>query len=442
MIKKILILDPERHVNYRISKDTSGGYGAGNDFGYSIIPKILKKLLKKYSDWPAIHASYSFSVLQSLGYEVKYSKNLDTDFANFDLFIIISSIVCCETELETIKKLKTLNKKILAIGPFATNMSHLYINAGATVIMGEPEFFFLGNPNLEAETEKKQITFKHNFNLDDLPFPKWNLMIKNLKNTNKLFGFRKSIPILATRGCPYSCSRYCVYPLQQGKTIRQRSPKNIVDEIEYWKKNHNVSMFIFRDPVFSINKKHTIKFCNELINRNLKVKFVIETHLRILDKELISLLKKAGLRGAKVGIESFDKDILKRESRYTINNDEQMAKIRELENSKIQVSAMFIIGFPSDNHRSIEKTIEYAKLLNTSYAQFSVWTPYPGTPVFNDYKNEIIVKEYENFNQYKLVYKHKIFDEIDIKKYLNIAYSKYYSRFSWFYKYAKGYFLT
>ena len=52
MKEKILILDPERKVNYKISKDTSGGYGTGNDFGYSIVPRILKYLLKKYSDWP------------------------------------------------------------------------------------------------------------------------------------------------------------------------------------------------------------------------------------------------------------------------------------------------------------------------------------------------------------------------------------------------------
>ena len=81
-------------------------------------------------------------------------------------------------------------------------------------------------------------------------------------------------------------------------------------------------------------------------------------------------------------------------------------------------------------------------MLNTSYAQFSVWTPYPGTPVFSEYQNEIIVKGYENFDQYKLVYRHKIFNPIEIRKYLNNAYSEYYSRFAWLYKYAKGYFFT
>ena len=63
---KILILDPERKVNHRISKDTSGGYGTGNDFGDALIPNFLKKTLKKVHDWPAMFAIYSLSVLKKM----------------------------------------------------------------------------------------------------------------------------------------------------------------------------------------------------------------------------------------------------------------------------------------------------------------------------------------------------------------------------------------
>ena len=76
-----------------------------------------------------------------------------------------------------------------------------------------------------------------------------------------------TIPILATRGCPYSCSHYCVYPLSQGKKIRSRDPLNIVEEIEYWNKNYHVKNFVFRDPVFSINKKHTLELCNLIFKK-------------------------------------------------------------------------------------------------------------------------------------------------------------------------------
>ena len=41
----VVLLDPIPNKDYRISKDTSGGYGTANDFGDSFIPKILKKAL-------------------------------------------------------------------------------------------------------------------------------------------------------------------------------------------------------------------------------------------------------------------------------------------------------------------------------------------------------------------------------------------------------------
>ena len=66
-----------------------------------------------------------------------------------------------------------------------------------------------------------------------------------------------------------------------------------------------------------------MELCHELIKRKLKIRFVIETHLRILDSELIKILKKAGLKAVKVGIESANEDILKKESRSTISKDDQ-----------------------------------------------------------------------------------------------------------------------
>lgn len=432
---KILILDLIKESTHRISKDTSGGYGTGNNFGTSLIPKILKKLIKKYSDFPPIYCAYIFSVLEKNGHTVFYSKTLPDKIYDYDLYILSSSIVCSETECEVIKKLKTYKKNVIAVGPFATNMPKPYQDAGASVLMGEPEFYFLKNKNFENDLNKPTINFEHNFTLDDLPFPAWDKIISNFKNVNRLFGNYKSVTILATRGCPYSCARYCVYPLQQGKLVRQRSIKNIVDEMEYWKNTHGIRMFIFRDPVFSINKKHTTKLCQELIDRKTNIYFMIETHLRILDSDLINILKKAGLKAVKVGVENASEELLKHESRSTITKDNQLKKIREIEKNKIQISAMYILGYPSDNNLSIQATIDYAKYLNTTYAQFSIFTPYPGTPAFEEFKNNLDVKKYEDFDQYQLVYKHKEFSKVTISKYLDKAYSSYYSRLSWLFKY-------
>lgn len=439
---KILTLDIYKNVDHRISKDTSGGYGTGNNFGDSLLPKYLKRKLKKIHDWSPMFLAYTISVLNDKGHEVVFSKVLPKDYEDYDAYIVASSIVCCESELEIIKKLSSIGKKIFAIGPFATNIPQVYVDAGAHVISGEPEFFFLKTDNFLDNLNEKIIKFNHDYDLDDLPYPAWDQMIKNPKNVSNLFGNYSTIPVLATRGCPYSCFKYCVYPLQQGRSVRQRNVSKIVDELEYWKNKMGIKMFVFRDPVFSINKKHTIEFANELINRNINIKFIIETHLRILDEELIKLLKKAGLAAVKVGVESANTEVLKNANRFTIKKDDQLKKIRELEKNKIQVSAMFILGFPSDEEESMNKTILYAKKLNTTYAQFSVWTPYPGTPVFKEFEDKIIVKDYESFDQYNLIYRHKTLSPATVRKFLDKAYKKYYSSPVWGFKFLKSFMLN
>jgi anaerobic magnesium-protoporphyrin IX monomethyl ester cyclase len=434
---KILILDPERKTSHRISKDTSGGYGTGNDFGDTLIPTFLKKTLKIVHDWAPMFAVYTIAVLKKQGHEVYYSKILPNDLNSFDLYIVVSSIVCCETECQTIKKIIDSNKRVFVIGPFATSNPKKYIEAGGTVILGEPEFFFMKNKDLNKIENNKTISFQHDFVLDDLPYPDWESVSKNT-NASSLFGGGKSLPILATRGCPYSCFKYCVYPLQQGRKPRSRDVVKIVNELEYWYKKLNVTMFVFRDPVFSINKKHTIEFCEELIKRKLNVRFVIETHLRILDSDLIKKLKLAGLKAVMVGVESGDEEVLKNANRFTIKKDAQLSKIRELEKNNILVSAMFIIGFPTDDENSIMKTINYAKKLNTTFSQFSVWTPYPGTPVYKEHENEIIAEKFEEFDQYNLVFKHKNLSPKEIRVLLGRTYTLYYGRISWFFKFLKN----
>ena len=226
-----------------------------------------------------------------------------------------------------------------------------------------------------------------------------------------------------------------MYPLQQGRKVRQRSIRNIIDEIKYWQQNYGVKSILFRDAVFSINRKHTVELCNTLINEKINIEFIVETHLNILDTELIHLLKKAGLTGIKVGIESSSEEVKQEANRHSASKDDQYLKIKELEKNKIQVSTMFILGFPADTPETIMQTINYAKKLNTTYAQFSVWTPYPGTPVYLEYKDKLYTNIMEDFDQYHLVFKHNIFSREEIRNYLDKAYSQYYSRINWLIKY-------
>ena len=248
----------------------------------------------------------------------------------------------------------------------------------------------------------------------------------------KFLGNGPTININASRGCPYSCFHYCVYPLQQGRKLRVKSPKRILEEMNYFNDKLGVSNFIFRDPVFTLDRNHTIEICEEIINSNKKFNICIEAHLKNIDEELTRILKKAGVKLIYVGIESGDANVRSDAKRWSEENSTQIKKVNYLEKNGIKVKTMYIIGLPSDTEETYKNTVRYAQRINSSYAQFSVFTPYPGTPVFNEYKDKIFVKNYEDFTQFKLIFKHENFTPEKIIELLNYSYREYYINPKWF----------
>ena len=436
---KFLILDVYPNNDFRLVKDTAGGYGTGNDFGNSFFSKLINKFVSKMIASPPMYAIYVYSIIKSKGHEVSYSRNVNdnTKIQEADYIIMPTSIIAHETEKKILYLLSKKNKKIFLIGIFSSVMNEEYHINNSFIVKGEAENFFL---NLNYNKNELDLYFKKGSsqrnssngmvsNIDDLPFPNWGDYVKQYPLKNNFIGFNSkvTIPLLASRGCPYSCFHYCTYPLQQGRKVRQRSVENVIKEIKYWIKNLKTNKFVFRDPVFSINRKHTVSLCEEIIKENLKIEFLIETHLKNLDDELIKLLKNAGLKMVYIGIESSNANVLKDIKRFTVNNDEQYQIINKLKKSGIYVKSMFMFGNPEDSVETIKKTIEYSRFLPNQLVQFSVFTPYPGTPAYNEFKNKIVVREFEKFNQYNLVYKHKSLNNDIIIKLKNLGYKKFYS---------------
>ena len=89
---------------------------------------------------------------------------------------------------------------------------------------------------------------------------------------------------------------------------------------------------------------------------------------------------------------------------------------------------MFMFGNPEDTEETIKKTIQYSIELPNQLVQYSVFTPYPGTPIFNIYENNIIEHNMEKYNQYNLVFKHKNLDNKKINKLKNYGYRQFYFR--------------
>ena len=434
---KILVLDPYPQRPWRISKDTSGGYGTANRFGDGLIARMITRLVAKELDWPPVSSVYLLGVLRQKGHEVSYSRDW-RDARGMDLCFVTSSIVAHETEVDAIRQVAELGVHVGAIGPFATSLPGQYIKAGGFVIGGEPEMYAYNYDITEESVAKMKGVLPAGpmAELDDLPWPAWDVVSTVAKPRFKLLGGSQiMMPIQATRGCPYSCFEYCVYPLQQGRKVRTRNPQKIVEEMCHWQDELGITLFVFRDPVFSINRKHTLEFCDAIEASGRTFSFVAETHLNNIDDELAKRLRSVGLEMIKVGIETVNPDAIEESSRFSIQADEQETRIRMLEELGIDVACFYILGMPGDTMEAFYRTLNYAKRLNTLFAQISVFTPYPGTPAFQNFEKSVTADKYENFTQYDLVFKHPSFSPRQIRKLLGKAYSIYYTRPRWIIKY-------
>ncbi len=432
-----LILDIYPSDSWRLVKDTAGGYGTGNNFGNNLLGKIFNYFVSKTISMPPMSAIYIHSILKSKGFQVNYTRKIPkkTILESYDYIIMPSSIISHESEVRALKDLTNNGFRVFVIGIFGNVKKSAYKMKNSFVVPGEPESFFMENDFDIKSLEKFFLDENKNYfgkpfveNLDKIPFPSWDDYLKNypLRNNFLEFDSKDAIPLLATRGCPYSCFNYCTYPLQQGRKVRFRSVENIISEIKKWKSQLGSEKFIFRDPVFSINRKFTVSLCNEIIKQKLNIKFLIETHLNNLDDELIDLLYRAGLRLIYIGVESVDDNVLSDMKRFTIKSDKQYLLIKKLKEKGINVKSMFMLANPEDTEETMINTIKYSKMLPNQLVQFSVFTPYPGTPIFEKFKEIVTTDKMENFNQYNLVYKHKVINNKLLDKYKNLAYRSFY----------------
>ena len=219
------------------------------------------------------------------------------------------------------------------------------------------------------------------------------------------------------------------YPLYNKEYIQ-----NIINEMKFWIDKLGINEFIFRDPVFSIDRKKTLKLAELIIKEELDIKFTIETHLNNLDYELSSKLKEAGMFFIQCGVESVDQDVLNDAKRFSLKKADEVEKIEMLRGLGVKVMGMYILGYESDTRESCLATIEYAKRLNTNIAVFSIFTPYPGTPIFVSFKDRITARKFEEYNQWNPVFKHDNLSKDDIRSLLTFAFDSYYLNIKWFFK--------
>lgn len=250
-------------------------------------------------------------------------------------------------------------------------------------------------------------------NLDALPFPDYSLV--NLDHYDEALLGKRCAAILATRGCPFSCS-YCAPTY--GHCTSAKSPARVVEEMQYLIRSGAKSIR-FLDDTFTFDRPWVLEVCKEIIRQNVAVPWSCLSRVDTVDQELLQWLRKAGCKRILVGIESYSLRVLEHLNKGITPEmiNPQLALIRK---AGIQAVGFFMVGGPFETEEDFQRTLQGALTAPVDLIIVGIMIPYAGTQFFEQHRDEM---EFSLF-PYKFAYK-----DPNVLKNAHDRYNRLYLRF-------------
>jgi len=287
-----------------------------------------------------------------------------------------------------------------------------------------------------GRTIKLNSTQDYINDLDSIPMPARHLLpMHRYRPAPSYYRKLPAYALLSGRGCPFRCS-YCSM-IGFGKVRRHHSVERVCDEMEHLIDVYGAKEIIFRDDTFTVNRNHVSNLCMEIIKRGLhkRVKWSCETRVNLVDYKFLKLLKRSGCWEIHFGVESGTQRLLDKVQK-DIKLEEVKKTFEACNKLGIVIKAFFMIGLPTETREDSLRTIQFAKDLNPTWAQFTITTPYPGTKLHDDCLKEGTVRNFDwstykswaGFTDSKLPYVTKGRTEQELKDLQKRAMREFYLR--------------
>lgn len=229
--------------------------------------------------------------------------------------------------------------------------------------------------------------------------------------------------ILATKGCPNKC-RFCAVPYAWGKKYYTRPIEKVIEEIE----TMHGREIVFIDVHLLADREYAVKLLNALKPLN-KLWFGLTTTEAVNDPEIINMLEESGCRGLLIGFESVMEKSLKSLNKSFNILSRYKSLVRDLHNAGIRINGTFLFGTDEDTPDVFDRTVDFVERIKIDLPRYSVFTPYPGTPVFAKMKREgrIITYDWDMYDVEHVVFKPRHMSPEQLEAGLHRAWEKTYS---------------
>ena len=211
--------------------------------------------------------------------------------------------------------------------------------------------------------------------LDDLPFPESAHYYQN-----SCLRILPLTAIIASRGCPYKCT-YCATNNLWKRSVRWRSPENVLNEIKYRSKRHNVFSFGFFDDCFTLDKEWLMEFCDRVTREKVSINWSCISNANLVDESIFKRMVEAGCIKINIGVETGSERIAK-----LIKRSVKMERIRQVfeytRKYGVSTTAYVMMGFPTETVKDIQDTQRFIRELSPNWVYANVLVPLPGTETF------------------------------------------------------------
>lgn len=298
-----------------------------------------------------------------------------------------------------LETLRESNADLVVVGE-GEETFHQIVKSAATG--SDPEMFrnmrgvwSIGNNSSGEETVYRNNPPSFITPLESIPFPARDLV--------RFCDYRgwfisRQVPqttMLFARGCPFRCT-YCANGIWRTSTplLRSRSPKDIVDEMEYLNKELGIREIYDQADEFNHSLPHALELCREIERRKLDMSWQVSLRARPFSEELAQAMAKTGCWCVSLGVESANEATLKGiKKQITLTDVENTC--RALRKHGIKVRAHFMLYnvweengelFFEDSRMSNDTLLYAEKLFRNgliNYLTWSVTIPFPGSELYD-----------------------------------------------------------
>ncbi|QTL97712.1 radical SAM protein [Iocasia frigidifontis] len=239
--------------------------------------------------------------------------------------------------------------------------------------------------------------------LDTLPIPAYELFpIEYYRLIRPPHSSRTDfvMPVLSGRGCLFNCN-FC-YRMDKG--FRPRSNESIINEIKYLQKEYRINYIIFSDELLMSSVRRVESLCNDFLKNNLNIKWSCNGRLNFAKKDVLKLMKKSGCVFINYGIEAMDDQILKNMNKV-LTTKQIVEGIEATLAVGISPGYNIIFGNIGENRETLNKGVEFLLKYDdcTQFRTIRPVTPYPGSPLYYYAIEKGLLRDVEDFYEYKHV---------------------------------------